>query len=270
MATFKAKNFAGEIVRLNNKNKIRQEIHIHLYANTYNKAHNNKNYMTSLSHIEVNLEQVTSEDRKNNSRPKPLSRAGLMFWKFLHDREVAHGNDPRNIIRSQLIATFRENLRAIGSPLDECLMEEDHGYIQWFFPLDTMGVNPEAPIVRKKDHETLRANENLRTKMYEHFLLFAEFMGITYQPENGTFKKTNANQWNNWIRNGHNNLRITRILISLKNFGLEQLAREFLVFLKYESHFDEADEVDGQRYIAYNKFTKSSCDHYWSNAVDQK
>jgi|GEM_PF-4212413 len=213
-------------------------------------------------------ESETSGETPTTS-PKGLSKAGILFWRFMHDLEVAHGNEPREKIRSELIATFRENLRAVGSPIDECLMEDDHGYIQWLFPLETMGVNPQAPLVKKGDYKKLLKDENFKEKMLEHFLLFADFMGITYHPENGTFEKTKAIQWNNWIASGHNNLRITRILISLKNFGLIQLAREFLIFLKYESAFDRPDVIGDQTYNPFDRFTISSCDNFWSKALEE-
>lgn len=199
--------------------------------------------------------------------PESLSFAGETFWDFMQDRVVAIGNEPRALIRSQLIVAFRQNLRELGPEVDKCMMEEDHGYIQWLFPLETVGVNPKAPVTKPHDHKILSADNDFKARMLQHFLLFTEFMGINYDASTGSFKKTNAKQWSNWILNPHNNLRITRILISLKNFGLPQVARDFLRFLENEYQITEPVEADGQIFMPFSTVTRNSCENFWRKTL---
>ena len=198
--------------------------------------------------------------------PTGLSKAGKTFWGFLQDKESATGNEPRDYIRSKLIQTFRNDL-ARRKSADNHFMETDHGFIQWLFPLETEGVNPCAPILQKKDYEILRQIDHCKSKIIEHFLLFTEFMGLKYDQNKGIFQKVSAEQWNSWIEHPHNNLRISRILSSMKNFGLEKPARDFLEFLKMESNELEDRIISGQTFRQFADVTRSSCKNYWTKCL---
>lgn len=199
--------------------------------------------------------------------PDGLSNAGRVFWDFLHESQVATGNDPRAIVRGELLRLFRADLSAEKSA-EERFMEDDHGYIQWLFPLETRGVNRHAPVMMSTDHEVLGKNESVKKRIYEHFVLFMEFMGLRYDPADGSFLKVNADQWASWIENGHNNLRINRILCSMKNFGLGQVARDFLQFLSMEAQREELEMIDGKAFVPFHAFTRESWRDYWSKSVE--
>lgn len=198
--------------------------------------------------------------------PKGLSKAGEIFWRFLQDKEQAVGNEPRDHIRSKLIQTFRNDLTS-RKPAINRFMETDHGFIQWLFPLETVGVNPYAPVLQKKDYKLLKEVDDCKSKMTEHFLLFTEFMGVEYDKSKGTFQKVNAEQWNSWIEHSHNNLRISRVLSSMKDFGLEQVAKDFLEFLQKESERLEDEVVSDQPFRQFAGVTRSSCQNYWAKCL---
>ena len=215
------------------------------------------------SRIGINHDRVNNT---SNFQAGTLSKEGEVFCEFMNDRIPAKGNNPRVEIRSRLIALFREDLRTDKDPNDK-YMEDDHGYIQWFFPLEQRGVNPQAPIVTSGDHVALGADEDFRVRIFEHFMLFAEFMGIEYIPENGEFHKVDAKQWNSWINNGHNNLRISRILTSLCDFGLQQVATDLLLFLQRETQRESPEIISDEEFIPFREFTKESCQKFWSKAL---
>ncbi len=198
--------------------------------------------------------------------PQGLSKKGQIFWKFINNEQKTLGNEPRELTRSRLIQLYRDDLNK-SKPAHSRFMEIDHGYIQWLFPLETIGVNPEAPILNKKDFAVLSTIEDIKTKMLEHFELFTEFMGLSYDKNKGTFKKVNANQWKNWIEHPHNNLRISRILTSMKNLGLEKTALDFLKFLKIESNRKHDESTRNQVFRQFADITRKSCKDYWVKCI---
>ena len=195
-----------------------------------------------------------------------LSHAGQTFCKFMNDNQRALGNQPRDLVRSKLIQWFKADL-AKAKLASKRFMETDHGFIQWLFPLKTKGVNPQAPVINKQDHKVLRKVDDFKSKMMEHFLLFTEFMGLEYDQNTGILKKVNAKQWESWIEQLHNNLRISRILTSMKDFGLESVAKNFLDFLKTESSKRKDEVIDRQTFRQFADITRSSCENYWAKCL---
>ena len=198
--------------------------------------------------------------------PQGLSTGGQIFWRFMCDLQKALENEPRDFIRSNLIQCFRNDL-ALEKPANEHFMELDCDFIQWLFPLETIGVNPKAPIVTKNDHKILGQINDFKSKMVEHFLLFTEFMGLKYDESKGTFQKINAKQWKSWIEHPHNNLRISRVLTSMKDFGLEKVACDFLEFLKDESNRQSDEIIQNQVFRQFTDITRKSCKDFWSSCL---
>ena len=216
------------------------------------------------------IERKTTTPKVNSmikiTMPQGLSNAGQQFWKFINDKQKALGNEPRDFIRSKLIQCFKDDL-AKTKPASKRFMETDHDFIQWLFPLETKGVNPQAPIVNKNEHKILRELDGSKSNLMEHFLLFTEFMGLKYTQSKGTFQKVNAEQWRSWIEHPHNNLRISRIITSMKDFGLENVAKDFLGFLKSESSKHEDEIINDQTFRQFADVTRSSCENYWIHCL---
>ena len=89
-------------------------------------------------------------------------------------------------------------------------MEGCHDFVQRLFPLDNESQNVESPVLSVQQIQELPKNSILRAAgIMELF--------FTYQYEMGNM-------------NGHNNLRVTRILKCLALCGLSREAREFRDF----------------------------------------
>ena len=198
--------------------------------------------------------------------PYGLSKGGQICWMFMNDMRQALGNHPRELIRSKLIQCYRDDLIR-EKQVNRRLMETDCGFIQWLFPLKTLGVNPQAPVVKKNDHKVLGQIDDFKLKMLEHFFLFIEFMGLKYDQRRGTFQKVNAKQWRSWIEHPHNNNRMSRVLISMNDFGLKEIARDFLDFLKIESDRQEDEVVHGEVFRQFSNDTRESCEDYWVHCI---
>lgn len=115
-------------------------------------------------------------------------------------------------------------------------LEASHDVIQWLFPLhEESNFNPECPIVDKESAKVLRSNPEAQKRMYEALYRFMRFLGFDYQlpPLSGGEGKfvhdplgdKNRKNWR--IPRNHNHLRITRVIRSLRLFGLEEEAQRF-------------------------------------------
>ncbi len=123
-----------------------------------------------------------------------------------------------------------------GRMLDEILARDDdwleftHDYIQWLFPLAVRsGANPSAPVLDGAQIEAFRQDAKLRERLLQSFGRILAFYGL--QRIQGRIVK--GPNWDtrkgNWFtRPTHNNLRITRILTSMRLLGLERESSAFL------------------------------------------
>lgn len=134
-------------------------------------------------------------------------------------------------------------------------LELDHAYIQWIFPLDTPSDhNSLAPVISKSDIDNL-ASEKLKLiqdNMIHSLSIMLHFYGFCFlKPGEGKLigrheYKFSKNKQNWCVMHNHNHLRITRILKSLRLFGLEQYAVAFyqaLIRAEEEEKREHANEL---------------------------
>ncbi len=137
-----------------------------------------------------------------------------------------------------------EKTHDTGLTLDEILakdddwLEGDHDFIQWLFPLESKGVNPNASLTNSKTQETFRKDPELQANMRKALDRMLKFYGMEFA-SNEYFNKDTVKIASNFrqriqnlLDNPHNNKRITRILKSLNLHGLENEAQSFVRSLK--------------------------------------
>jgi predicted AlkP superfamily pyrophosphatase or phosphodiesterase len=143
---------------------------------------------------------------------------------------------------------------------DDDYLEVCHDYIQWLFPLaESSNFNPDAPIVTEEDIQAFKTDKLLPHNMRKSFNRFLNFLGLYYAPEvKKVFKlySFNEDSVNLWKHANHNWLRITRVLASLKLFGLDVECEAFFERLK------QLHEEDG--FVSDNSFS------YWEAAAHGK
>lgn len=98
--------------------------------------------------------------------------------------------------------------------------EWNHTYIQRMFPLDEPSMHNNAPTITREEALSCSADEkivkNMRTS-YETMLMFY-----------GLSDDCSCSYFSRWIKpRNHNFLRITRIIKSLRLFGLNREAEDF-------------------------------------------
>jgi hypothetical protein len=101
---------------------------------------------------------------------------------------------------------------------DSGKLESTHDYIQWIFPNRIPSAyNPEAPLLTDKDVKQFKYSPDLLAKVKQAFEMMTNFYEISAGPP----------YW--WdTKHNHNWLRMTRILLFLKEVGFTKQAESFL------------------------------------------
>lgn len=112
--------------------------------------------------------------------------------------------------------------------LDDFWLEHTHDYLQWLFPMpEPSQYNARVPVLTKEDIAWFRTDRHLRTQQIRALDRMLAFYGLERRDEGivalpGLNMKTHI-----WLKPaGHNHLRITRIIRSLKYCSQPALAGE--------------------------------------------
>ena len=142
---------------------------------------------------------------------------------------------------------------------DDTWLERTHDCIQWLFPnRQRSRVAPDAPTLDDETEDAFRANALMQDNLRAALVRMLGFYGL----ERIAGKIGKAATWNErkrfWFtRNGHNSLRITRMLKCLVTVGLEDEAAMFLAGLVKLYHEEPDCDID--------QFTV----RFWREAVPQ-
>jgi hypothetical protein len=133
-------------------------------------------------------------------------------------------------------------------------LEAVHNYIQWLFPLWTLGVAP-APLLDEETIAAFRAGPELRERLLRSFDMMLAFYGLRREGTEVVRGEEFPRKARNWLTpHNHNFLRITRILTCLRALGLETWSQAF--FRCLEGIYGEWPNVIGAESM-----------HYWREAV---
>ncbi len=110
-------------------------------------------------------------------------------------------------------------------------LEIVHDFIQWMFPLEERGLNPNAPVLERSSIAEFRSRPELQQNLRASFLRLLSFYGLAVHPGPNLIIERAPNfaeRAQNWLKPGnHNHLRMTRIIKSLRLLGLEPEADAF-------------------------------------------
>ena len=116
-------------------------------------------------------------------------------------------------------------------------LEVHHGYIQWLFPIHESGMNSCAQVLQRHEAATISADARMQQRVHRSYALMLDFYGARMvSKETGELARSQGYQGRlaNLNAKSHNYLRITRILKSLGEFGLERWKLGLIVFLANE------------------------------------
>ncbi|KFP74893.1 Opioid growth factor receptor, partial [Acanthisitta chloris] len=122
------------------------------------------------------------------------------------------------------------------------ILEENHSYIQWLFPLREHGMNWHAKPLTYQEIQAFKNSQEVMERFIRAYKLMLGFYGITLvNEETGELKR--AQNWierfENLNRFSHNNLRITRILKCLGEMGYEHYQVHLVKFFLTETLVEE-------------------------------
>ncbi|WP_419811597.1 opioid growth factor receptor-related protein [Bacterioplanoides sp.] len=104
-------------------------------------------------------------------------------------------------------------------------LESCHDYIQWLFPLTSPSAyNPEAPVVSEHVALEFQNNYELQLELHRALLRMLEFYGVVLRETPQGFEllvPEDVAQFHWMTPDNHNHKRLTRILASLKLFGMD-------------------------------------------------
>uniref|UniRef100_A0A8I5ND03 Opioid growth factor receptor n=1 Tax=Papio anubis TaxID=9555 RepID=A0A8I5ND03_PAPAN len=135
------------------------------------------------------------------------------------------------------------------------LLEDNHSYIQWLFPLREPGVNWHAKPLTLREVEVFKSSREIQERLVRAYELMLGFYGIRLE-DRGTGTVGRAQNYQKRFQNlnwrSHNNLRITRILKSLGELGLEHFQAPLVRFFLEETLVRR--ELPGVRQSALDYF----------------
>ncbi|XP_070797893.1 opioid growth factor receptor isoform X1 [Pituophis catenifer annectens] len=136
---------------------------------------------------------------------------------------------PRGLHIEDLLETWQDNYS---------VLEENHSYIQWLFPLREQGMNFHAKRLTCQEIEAFKKSKEVMERFVRAYKLMLKFYGINLIDEE-TGELSKAENWcerfGNLNRYSHNNLRITRILKCLGEMGYENYQVQLVKFFLSET-----------------------------------
>ncbi|XP_051488740.1 opioid growth factor receptor isoform X2 [Apus apus] len=122
------------------------------------------------------------------------------------------------------------------------VLEENHSYIQWLFPLREHGMNFHAKQLTRQEIQAFKKSEEVMQRFVRAYQLMLRFYGITLvNEETGELRRSEnwVERFQNLNRYSHNNLRITRILKCLGEMGYEHYQVHLVKFFLTETLIHE-------------------------------
>ncbi|KAM4842653.1 opioid growth factor receptor [Thomomys bottae] len=121
---------------------------------------------------------------------------------------------------------------------DYDILEDNHSYIQWLFPLREPGVNWHAKPLTLREVQEFKNSKEVTERLVRAYELMLGFYGIQLEDRStGAVRRAPNYQlrFENLNSRSHNNLRITRILKSLGELGLERYQAPLVRFFLEET-----------------------------------
>lgn len=166
----------------------------------------------------------------------------------LREMDVYRDGYPDNVDDPCLNENYRFYLNELPSRPDGLLIEEmlsqwwgkydiletNHDYMPWLFPTRSKSTNPACQQLQLHEAQSMKQDPAVQSRLLQSYKMMLDFFGLKLLDEaNGAVEK--APHWEirflNLNRSLHNSMRITRILKSLGEVGLEHLKYPLVEFL---------------------------------------
>jgi hypothetical protein len=145
-------------------------------------------------------------------------------------------------------------------------LEFGHGWVQWLFPIREHGMNSQAQPLQQHEITFLRTDATARARLIRSLELILDFWGmriVSVESGEVTRSKQYRERYVNLVRNGHNFLRVTRVLKCLGEVGLEQLQLGICLHLARELR--QQDSL-----LAQSSSVRRAAHTYWFHTLRDK
>uniref|UniRef100_A0A8C5PM30 Opioid growth factor receptor (OGFr) conserved domain-containing protein n=1 Tax=Leptobrachium leishanense TaxID=445787 RepID=A0A8C5PM30_9ANUR len=123
------------------------------------------------------------------------------------------------------------------------ILEKNHNYIQWLFPIPVQGRNKYAYPLNSIETEMMKNTAEIQQRLLRAYKMMLKFFGVKLVGEDGEVTgeveveraENFSARFDNLNANSHNNLRITRILKCLGELGAEQYQAPLVKFFLKET-----------------------------------
>ncbi len=153
----------------------------------------------------------------------PTRNANLRFYR---NEEPSR---PNGALIEEILAKWRGDYK---------LLERHHGFIQWLFPVrEQSGFSMQAEELQPHEAAAIREDPVTRDRVVRCYELMLDFYGfVLVSRDTGEVERSAqyAERFRNLVQNQHNFLRISRILKSLGELGLEHYKLPWLRALCHE------------------------------------
>jgi hypothetical protein len=151
------------------------------------------------------------------------------------------------------------------------VLEANHTYIQWLFPIREPGLNAKAQKLMLHEAEAIAGDPTMSARFLRSYEMMLDFYGMQLLDRaTGVVGRNPSNwkqQYSNLIAHPHNNLRITRILKCLGEMGLEHFKKPFLMHVLQEVFVTQ--ELEALESSATNYFMGTLCRDADAQEVEQ-
>ena len=142
---------------------------------------------------------------------------------------------------------------------DDAWLEYTHDYIQWLFPIRTVGVNPNAPPADDATIEAFCSDPTLRASLRWSLARMLNFYGLRWEGDDEIVRSNDFEHKRQWLTPGnHNHLRLTRIMTSLRLLGEPDAAAALYRCLL---------EIDADERAAGRQPISDATLAYWEDAI---
>lgn len=186
----------------------------------------------------------TGQQDQPRKRPSHIQYANLLFYQGKIPAE------PEGVYVDVIHRQWSQDMDRL---------ERNHNYIQWLFPTREDGQNAHAQVLQAGEAAAIAADRDAMKRFFKSYQMMLHFYGLTIV-NRGTGEVGRGQNWERQLRNlnasRHNYLRITRILKSLGEMGLEHFQAPLVRALLTEAI--EKGTLNNAR---------DSCYNYWIPTV---
>lgn len=140
-------------------------------------------------------------------------------------------------------------------------LEHNHRFIQWLFPIREHGMNYQSQPLQSHEIAAMTSSPQILGRILTSYSMMLDFYGMQLEDsDTGLLRRTTSyrDRYHHLTGSFHNYLRISRILKSLSEMGLERLNAGFILHVLSEQ---------SEHGLLNSSHLRTSMDRWWINCI---